>query len=77
MLELLVTLGLIIFAIGFALFMVRGVIQMWRHKDRTGTFTSAIAGALSEFDRAVRPSVEHVIEAKDSVNKQEDASARD
>jgi hypothetical protein len=72
MLELLVVLGLIVFAIGFPLLMIRGVIQMWRDKGRTGTFSSGVSGALSELDRVVRPSVEHLLEAKKSVKKQED-----
>jgi hypothetical protein len=72
MLELLVVLGLIVVAIGLPLLMIRGLIQMWRDKGRTGTFSSGVAGALSELDRVVRPSVEHVLEAKNSVKKQED-----
>jgi hypothetical protein len=72
MLELLAALGLVVVAIGFPLLMIRGLIQMWRDKDRTGTFSSGVAGALSELDRVVSPSVEHVLEAKKSVKKQED-----
>ncbi|MCI0463868.1 MAG: hypothetical protein L0Z62_43595 [Gemmataceae bacterium] len=72
MLELLVVLGLIGFAIGFPLLLIRGLRQMWHDQGRTGTFSSGVAGALSELDRVVRPSVEHVLEAKKSVNKQED-----
>ncbi|MCI0456963.1 MAG: hypothetical protein L0Z62_08290 [Gemmataceae bacterium] len=72
MLELLVALGLIVVAIGFPVLMIRGVIQMWRDKDRTGSFSSAVAGALSEVDRVVRPSVEHILEAKNAVKQQED-----
>jgi hypothetical protein len=77
MLELLVVLGLIVFAIGFPLLLIRGLIQMWREKDRTGTFSSGVAGALAELDRVVRPSVEHVLEAKESVKKQQDDSGGD
>jgi hypothetical protein len=72
MLELLVALGFIVVAIGFPILMIRGVIQMWRDKDRAGSFSSAVAGALSEVDRVVRPSVEHVLEAKNAVKKHED-----
>jgi hypothetical protein len=72
MLELLVVLGLILFAIGFGLLMILGLIQMWRDKDRTGTISSGVAGALSEVDRVVRPAVEHVQEAKKTVKKKED-----
>ena len=69
MLELLVALGLIIVAIGFPVLMIRGVIAMWRDKNRGGS----MAGALAEFDRVVRPSIEHVHQARDSVKKQGDA----
>jgi hypothetical protein len=53
--------------------MVRGLIQMYRDKNRSGTFTSAIAGSITEIDRLVRPSVQHVIEAKQSIEAHEDA----
>jgi hypothetical protein len=72
MLELLVALGLIVVAIGFPVLMIRGVMQMWRDKDRTGSFSSGVAGALSEVDRVVRPSVEHRFEAENAVKKQAD-----
>jgi hypothetical protein len=68
MLEPLVLLGLLL----LPLLMIRGLIQMWRDKDRTGTFSSGVAGAVSELDRVVRPSVEHTLEAKESATKQED-----
>lgn len=64
--------GLVVVGIGFPLFMIRGLIQMWRDKDRTGTLSSGIAGALTEVDRVVRPSVEHVLETKNAVKKQQD-----
>jgi hypothetical protein len=44
---------------------VHGVAQMWRNKDRGGTMPSGIAGMMTELDRVVRPSVEHVVEAKE------------
>jgi hypothetical protein len=72
MLELLVGIGLLVVAIGFPVLMIRGVIQMWRDKDRTGSFSSGVAGALSELDRVVRPSVEHMLEAKEPPKTQED-----
>jgi hypothetical protein len=74
MVGLLVALGLIGVAIGVAILMIRGVIQMWRDQGRTGSFSSGVAGALSELDRVIRPSVEHVLEAKNSIKKQEDHS---
>ena len=72
MLELLVVIGVLVVVIGFPVLMIRGVIQMWRDKDRTGSFSSGVAGALAEVDRVVRPSVEHVLEAKSAVKKQQD-----
>ena len=72
MVELLVVLGLIVFAVGLPVLMVRGVRQMWRDRGRTGSFSSGVAGALSELDRVVRPSVEHTLEAKNAVKKHED-----
>jgi hypothetical protein len=72
MLELLVALGLVAIAIGLPLLMTRGLIQMWRDKGRTGTLSSGVAGAASELDHVVRPSAEHVLEAKNSAKEQED-----
>jgi hypothetical protein len=72
MAELLVILGLITVAVGFPVLMIWGLIQLWRDKGRGGTLSSGVAGALSELDRVVRPSVEHVHEAKKSVKKQDD-----
>ena len=54
------------------IFMVRGLIQMYRDKDRSGTFSSVIAGSMMGIDFVVRPSVKHVIEAKQSVESHED-----
>lgn len=71
MLEVLVALGLLLVAVAFPVLMIRGVMQMWRDRDRTGTFTSGVAGALSELDRVVRPSVEHTLKAKEAPKKQE------
>jgi hypothetical protein len=53
-------------------FMVRGLIQMYRDKGRSSTFSSALAGSMMEIDLVVRPSVEHVIEAKHSVESHEE-----
>jgi hypothetical protein len=52
--------------------MVRGLVQMYRDKGRSGTFSSAIAGSVMGIDLVVRPSVQHVIEAKQSVESHED-----
>jgi hypothetical protein len=53
--------------------MVRDLIRMYRTKDRTGTFSSGLAGVMMEFDRVVRPSVQHVIEVRDVDESHEDA----
>ena len=50
---------------------VRGLIKMHGDRNRSGTFSSGIAGAMSEMDRVVRPSVQHVIEVQ-SVKRRED-----
>jgi hypothetical protein len=52
--------------------MVRGLIQMYRDKERSGTFSSAIAGCMGELDRVIRPSAEYVIETKESGELHED-----
>lgn len=72
MFETLVVVGLIVVAIGFPWLMIHGLIQMWRDKSRTGIVSSGVAGTLSELDRVVRPSVEHVLEVKNSVKMPED-----
>jgi len=72
MFETLVVVGLIVVAIGFPWLMIHGLIQMWRDKSRTGIVSSGVAGTLSELDRVVRPSIEHVLETKNSVKMPED-----
>jgi hypothetical protein len=72
MIELLAALGLLAFAIGLLLLMIRAMTQMWRHPGSGGTFSSGVSGAISELDRVVRPSVEHTLETKKSVEKQQD-----
>ena len=59
-------------AVALPVVMVRGVIQMYRDKGRSGTFSSAVAGSMTEIDRVVRPSVQHVIETKESIELHED-----
>jgi hypothetical protein len=54
-------------------FMVRGLICIYRDKDRTGTFSSGIAGMMTELDRAIRPSVQHIVEVKESDESYQDA----
>ncbi|MCI0630893.1 MAG: hypothetical protein L0Y44_09610 [Phycisphaerales bacterium] len=53
--------------------MVQGLIHMYRDKDRTGTFSSGVAGMMTGFDRVIRPSVQYVVEAKKSDESHEDA----
>jgi hypothetical protein len=52
--------------------MVRGLIQMRRDRSGSGTISSGVAGMMTEVDRLVRPSVEHVFEVKESAEMQED-----
>jgi hypothetical protein len=52
--------------------MVRGVIGMYRDKERTGTFSSAISGSMTALDSVVRPSAQYMIEAKESGEFHED-----
>jgi hypothetical protein len=52
--------------------MVRGLIQMRRAPGGSGSISSGVAGMMSEVDRLVRPSVEHVFEVKESAELQED-----
>jgi hypothetical protein len=52
--------------------MVRGLIQMRRDRGGSGSISSGVAGMMSEVDRLVRPSVEHVYEVKESAELHED-----
>jgi hypothetical protein len=52
--------------------MVRGLIQMRRDRSGSGTISIGVAGMMTEVDRLVRPSVEHVFEVKESAELQED-----
>jgi hypothetical protein len=72
MFETLAIVAVIAVAVFMPAFMVRGVITMYRDKDRTSTISSGIAAAMTEVDRLVRPSTQHVIEVKDSVESHED-----
>jgi hypothetical protein len=52
--------------------MVRGLIQMRRAPGGSGSISSGVAGMMTEVDRLVRPSVEHVFEVKESAVLHED-----
>ena len=52
--------------------MVRGLIQMRRERGGSGSISSGVAGMMTEVDRLVRPSVEHVFEVKESAKLHED-----
>jgi hypothetical protein len=54
-------------------FMVRGLIHMYRDRGCAGTISSGVAGAMTELDRMIRPSVQHVFEVKESDGFHEDA----
>jgi hypothetical protein len=73
---MLATLAVVVFVaitIVLPVAMVRGVIQMYRDKDRSGSISSGVAGMMSEIDRVVRPSVQHVVEVKEAApHKEED-----
>jgi hypothetical protein len=70
--QILAIVALIAVAIVLPAFMVRGVISMYRDKDRTGSFSSGIAAVMTELDRVVQPSVQHVIEVKDEKSHEND-----
>jgi hypothetical protein len=72
MLEMLLIVAVLATTVVVPIIMVRGLIQMYRDKDRTGTISSGIAGMMTELDRVVRPSVQHVVEVKESVASHED-----
>jgi hypothetical protein len=72
LLPILAALALLAIAVVLPVVMVRGLIQMYHDRDRTGTISSGIAGMMTEFDRVVRPSVQHIVEAKESVTFHED-----
>jgi hypothetical protein len=52
-------------------FMIRVAVGMQRG-DYKGTGASGIIGAMAEIDRIVRPSVENVVDAKESADKKRD-----
>ncbi len=69
---ILTVVALLAIAVLLAMVMVRGLIRMYRDRDHTGTISSGIAGMMTELDRVVRPSVQHVVEVKESVASHED-----
>jgi hypothetical protein len=66
MFETLAIVAVLAVAVLLPVFMVSGLIGIYRDKDRTGTISSGIAGAMTELDRMIRPSVQHVDEVKQS-----------
>ncbi len=73
MLPILTVVALLAIAVLLPVVMVRALIRMYRDRDRPGgTISSGIAGMMTELDRVVRPSVQHVVEAKESVVSQKD-----
>jgi hypothetical protein len=67
MLPILAVVALLAIAVVLPVVMVRGLIQMYRDRDRTGTISSGIAGMMTELNSLVRPSAQHIVEAKESV----------
>jgi hypothetical protein len=72
MLQILAAVASLAVLVFLPVFMVRGLVQMYRDKNRSSTLSSAIAGSLMGIDLVVRPSVQHVIEAKQSAQSHED-----
>ena len=66
----LVFLTLLIFAVLLPL-LDRGIRVMLRERRRSGA-SGGVAGIITEFDRIVRPSVEHVVEVKDEARRPQD-----
>ena len=52
--------------------MVRGLVEIYRDKNRSGGISGAVGGMMTELDRVVRPSAQHVIEVKESARSKED-----
>jgi hypothetical protein len=72
MLQMLAAVALLAAAVLLPVAAVHGVVQMYRNKERTGTISSGIVGMMTELDRVVRPSVQHVVEVKESAASHED-----
>ena len=72
MFEILAIVAVLAVAVFLPVFMVRGVMTMYRDKNRTSTISSSIAAAMTEVDRMIRPSVQHVDEVKRSEKARED-----
>lgn len=54
------------------IWMVRDVILGRRERRGGGSVSSGIAGMMTEIDRVVRPSVQHVIEGEDLAAEEDD-----
>jgi hypothetical protein len=52
--------------------MVRDIIQGRRERRGGGSVSSGIVGMMTEIDRVVRPSVQHVIEVEDLADEEDD-----
>jgi hypothetical protein len=72
MFQILAVVAVIAVAIILPVAMVRGLITMYRDKGGTGTISSGIPARMTEFDRVVQPSVQHVVEVKESKKSRED-----
>ena len=75
MYEFLVIAGFLLLTVAFPVLIVYGILQIRRDKDRTGTISSGVAGMMAEVDRLVRPSVQHVVESKESAEDHHDETA--
>jgi hypothetical protein len=72
MFQILAVMALLAAAVALSVVAVRGVVQMYRDRDRGGAVSGGIAGMLTEIDRAARPSVQYIVEARDAVQIDED-----
>ncbi|MEM9352560.1 MAG: hypothetical protein AAGA92_06070 [Planctomycetota bacterium] len=68
-LALVVFVGLVI---GGLVLAVWSIMTMGGDGNRSGTATSALAGAMIEVDKIVRPSHEHVVEAQEEALRKAD-----
>lgn len=62
---------IIVIALLLLRLMLRSMIGMMHHDRPTGSAAGAVIGAMAELDKAVRPSIEHVHQAKERAENQD------
>ena len=70
--EITIAVVLIATMVAMPIWMVRGLIRAYRDTQVGPSSSSGMSGVLNEFDRIVRPSIQHVIELKDEVSIERD-----